>query len=419
MVSPYYDDEFVKQYGDAMNDALDEAKKYCNQLSGDEKKFCKTFYDAFQGYYFSNGNDLDKKLSKIPKKCDFLFYIGVYAGSKAIDFNNLKSQMSVFVLNIGGSIDDYKSPEFIRKSLSKLMKKMNKVSFDGSKTSTIKLAQSFKDKRDKNIKSSYTNIVGSIAKKVSFLTITYQDVNFVDSACNCNSLFLSGAGLASSSKGIESEFLLTDKDTYNDYLKNTDIHVKQFAIVHLYQTVTYRISYTSTGWNAYYVTSNNLDSGYRYNLATVKYSFADGFSLIVSGGRVDVHAEDTTLSSYQLVNVTAGEIEFNLGGMLEKEKFQITSTNWDDTKSKPHLIVTYDKDTMELDKTGCKLDVDEQGLYEYKPKKGGLSAGAIAGIVIACIVVVAAIVGVAVFLVLRKKKQSGEKSSNEGAGAEA
>lgn len=170
------------EYEDYYNkDQKEELKSKCTSYSGDEKDKCEAIAKAFKKIVISNGADLDKRLGKIPKETDFLYYIGPTTDYE-INLNSLKSQMAVSI-DSEDATDPYSTNKIsikdrISKAIQYRFDKMMKVSFSGSQESIIKLTNEINHKNNKIPQYGTTLLVGDIKKKCSFLIISHQTVTF-------------------------------------------------------------------------------------------------------------------------------------------------------------------------------------------------------------------------------------------------
>ncbi|KAK8888776.1 hypothetical protein M9Y10_033515 [Tritrichomonas musculus] len=70
----------------------------CKLMDDEQKELLEARISSYQGFYVSNGDDINKKISSIPKNTDILFFLSGTIRS-SIDFNQLKSQMIVFMIS--------------------------------------------------------------------------------------------------------------------------------------------------------------------------------------------------------------------------------------------------------------------------------------------------------------------------------
>lgn len=92
------EEEDIDRLKSRLNDLKESMKKECSKVEDkDEKELCNAVAKCFLGIEGSNGQDLSKKISKIDKKTDILFYAGTTV-DQTIDFSKLKSQMVVIMI---------------------------------------------------------------------------------------------------------------------------------------------------------------------------------------------------------------------------------------------------------------------------------------------------------------------------------
>lgn len=418
----YVGKDYSQEEIDESNSIMSNKKKYCKAVSDEEFTYddCMDYLDAKNKDVYSPGPNINDAISKVDKSTEVLMIFGDNIGE--VDLNNLKSQMLVFITPYNYYSKVLKKSH--EQNIKDLWKKMKASSFDGSPRSMIKFVNSFEKKQIKDY--MVTEINGGIKDKVAFLAIEGGSIKFTGSDVNVHSLYLKNCKLDSESTKIRTNFLITD---LNGYCENYNIfNVKDFIKVNqmsLYYNQgygnPYRIQYGEESWSVHQGQSFNYQISCNDNDYMVSYEIAEVFNLIAYTNKVDIYKENSvSLSSYKAINITNFEdielIKDYSKSLLEKDEFEITATGWENENKYPKITYSYDKSAFDLvldDIISEKFVHSEESLYSYKPKKrGGLGAGAIAGIVIACVVVVAVVV-VVVIIVIRKKKQSNE-SSKEG-----
>lgn len=313
-VSDYYDEASIDEMNKQMKDAMKNLDKVCDQYSGDYKKQCKEGMDAIQGFHYANSAKLDSVLSKVSKKTEYLFFMGIYIRDKVINFNKLSSSMEVFFINVGD--DDYTSKDDLKehtnKMMMKLIKRINKINFDGSKKSAAKLSQKFITKNNKKVKSSYveSKLVGNIGGKVHFITFVGQTIRFVDAPCNCETIFLVLSNFDSNSEMVNSKFLLVDPNSNNDVKNSEVVKVGQYCLYLFDVEVSYnfRVSYYSDSWRVFTSDSYIFNN---YGGISVPYERADSFAIYVYSFYIDINVYDTSLEVYSKINVTVIDWDIN------------------------------------------------------------------------------------------------------------
>lgn len=409
-------DEINKQFSQAMTYIKGLCDKFENK---NEKNNCKEYVDSFLEIICSNGNDISKKLSQVSKKADSLFYIGTSIDN-VIDFNNLKSQMTVLIIN-PSKINTGSISQRYSNLLKEYMEKMVKQSYDGSEKSMIRFSKSIKKTNNKKIKESTSvEMVGKINSKVSFLTMVNCYVKIVNSDLNCHSVYMHGCTISSSSQIIRANTLLVDESTHNhlteyegEKLKNK-IKVNQYGlvIVESNNMPDCRLSISYVG-DSISVNQDQLYDG------KIPYISADTIGIIAFTSDVYIGVGFFSLPKYNQLNltITYNEPLKNLPFLeSDDEKFAVTiktDENWNRIENKPNVIITTDKSEFQINEPDGSLKYKVESQYVYKPKKNGPNIGMIIGIVVGCVVFVAIVV-VVVIIVIRKKRKNAEESSNEG-----
>ena len=162
---------------------------------------------------------LMKSYPKYPKKTEYLFYM-INSKHINVDFNNLPSKMSVFMLPI--NITSHKSnKDYFKNTISKVTKKLIISLFDGSQKSTFELVK-FYIKGDKKPKVIEVMIEGSILNKVSFLTISILKMVYLHDL-KCGNVYLSSGNFTSMGcTFIQVNNFYTDSYTYPNLTKSVD-----------------------------------------------------------------------------------------------------------------------------------------------------------------------------------------------------
>lgn len=412
MVSEYYTPDLADQIEDTWEETKKNLKKSCNQQSGEYKKYCKALVDSYQSFLLSDGSDIDKKMSKISKKTDFLFYVDIYSESHKVNFNKLNSQMAVFLVSFDFDYESANIKNYFNKTLLHFTEKLTKTSFDGSQKSMLSLANQFKsNKRMKPKIDSSTTIIGGINSKISFFTAAASTLNF-EGDLNCHSAYLVSCTMSSSSDKIRTTFLLVDEYTHDD-LPSNKIDVDQYAIVDINtNNYKYQIDYSSSSWRVYRTTGYSFSSPF----CSVPYSYAKTFSLIVYSLYIEIDVSDKSLTVYSNVNVTVSEQGPQTTSPLSSsEKVTICSTsNWNSVSNQPHLTLTLDQSKFEYDDSDLKLPLKVEPMYSFKPKKVGPNVVMIIIIVVVCVVVVVIVIIIIVVVVKKRKKNAVDNNSSGG-----
>lgn len=416
MINEMYTDEAVKQMEKMFDENKDKMMEQCKQLDGETRDICEATYKAIEGYYFSDGSNINSKLQKVSKKSDFLFFMSTTSKELSANFNELKSTMAVFVISM--NMYDYSGSvlEKTQKAIHKLTKNMIKSSFKCDQKSVIRLSKLFKQKKSKALNiNSHIILKGNIKDKVPYLSIGLTNVEFQDSPLNSETLYLAASSISSTSQPIQSKFLLVEEYSHKELANSDKVKVEQYGLVLIdvvedESTNNFRISYKKSGWYIYKAYDFRFESSTYYS---IPYSFANSASIIIFTFYIDINVDDTTLDNYGQINVTISKegLEKTVPGMpgskiLDSKEVVIKTTgDWDKVQNKPTLILTTD-DGVKVDKKDAVLDVDQQTRYSYKPKKSGPNIAMIVGIVVAVVVVVVIVVVVVVVVVLKRKKVS-------------
>lgn len=238
MVSTMFDDSMIDDLNKKTNENLGKLNELCEKLTDDDaKNQCLNSLKEMQGYYYASPTSVNKILSQVSKKTEYLFFTGMRMGETVVDFNNLKSSMSVFFFNIGFSYSSQNAEENTNKMILKIIKKISKLSFDGSHKSALRLAKSFDNKERKKIAvNSYitlpnSKLVGNIGSKVPFLMISGQNVIFTEKPCDCENLLLLTSTLDTQSENVKSKYLLLDLYSHNEMAKTSSkLDVDQYTL---------------------------------------------------------------------------------------------------------------------------------------------------------------------------------------------
>ena len=152
---------------------------------------CVATYNSLQDMHYSDGLDINQKLSTFSSS-DKLLIISGKDMKQEIDFNNLKSQMGVQIINSldesEDSDDEYYKQISKKSKMANISPQINKVVFNYMKNIKNDLFTNNKISH-KHIKKEYVNpsqisIVGNIKEKVSFLTIAYATIIITKSEFN-------------------------------------------------------------------------------------------------------------------------------------------------------------------------------------------------------------------------------------------
>lgn len=394
----------------------DMIKEICAPLSGKDKDICLEPLKARLKSLYGLPSQAEKLISDVPKESEYLFVslIGSYG---ALDFGKLKSKM-VVVLDCRGNFG-YNSKDQIE-YMKTLMTNMIKYKFDGTRDSALMLTSSIENNNQQNKKDpkailSKTKLVGDIGSKVSFLTILNAEVTFINSPCNCDTVYLVGSTITSVSQTVKSKYLIANLNSNNYLSASENIKVSQY---HLYYYVTkdyrYKISYETNSLAIYASATKDFSNA---NPKYISYNMADTIGVILISFYIDVSVDDENLDAYNSINITHmnWSIPLAVASPLEKEEIIfVTTGNWENVDSSkiPKITLTADYSNYKVNTDGSKLKINKKDVYTFKPKKK-TNVGLIVGIVVAVVVVIVIII-VVVVVVLRKKRNANNASSNEG-----
>ena len=372
---------------------------------------CKRFIKSISSIVLSNGKDANKKLTEVSKKTEFLFYF-VYSKHTNVDFNNLKTKMSVIMLPINFSqkiINNENKIDNIKQSILELSKKIMKSSFITELDNNMKFSQLVSEKDNKN-KLIEVIIDGSIKKKVSFLTISHLKVVFYNDL-NCENVFITSSMLSSLKKtSVVAKNFIVDANTYSLY-KIPLTNVDQFSILdfnkNIHKIPQYRISYLEKSWGIQIGYDEKFNND-EYNWS-VSYLIAKKFSLICYSNHIFIEAVSTNLDKYSDINITIIDEGLRdsaplLPQVLSENQVIIESTGFDSiSKSKwPSVVVTYDKSKFAIDTSNLELKVKEKPLYSYVPKNAAIGIVLLVGIIALFVIIVI----ILVVVIVKKKKRS-------------
>lgn len=394
--------EFIKTL---YNRHLEDIQSQCDEISDVEiKDNCKAFKDSFVDVYTSNGNDINKQLKNVHTKTDILYILTDGISSK-IDFNNLKSKMTVIVSIFDIEDDSENSFANVLKNMRSKMLNQKKINFFMLSDRSI-----LKD-YDYDEPIATISVSGDMKSKVSHLTICSLTVKF-DGDINCQTLFLRGSMFVPRSSNfverISVDFLIEDYIS-SELNGNVAFFVKQY---------TY---YSENTDSQKKIKIKNEDQSYLYYLSCgYGLEYRDEFGIILTASSVDIEIEGEKIKKPIVVNITLINdlYDFDLPTFQEQKIVTITNSGVKEfEENEPVFHITYDQNEITLDKTNFELNLNEHQMFSYVPKGDSSSKniGMIIGIVVAVVVVIVVVI-IVVIIVIRKKKNRDAGSSNEAQG---
>lgn len=425
-------DEYISYYEEAKNRIIN--CDFTQDDYDDPEEFewgmdwCRTVKTKIKSFIFSTNGNLNSKLGEVSNDVDYLFIRFAEPPPEKIDFTKLKTKKNVGVYTSLSLAKTLSGKDILRSILMSQHEQFIKHS--DTTPANIKRLIKHDQKANRKAKEGYgfnLKISGSMKDKVGFLTFYggYDwTVTFVDSKCDCQCLyFRDSVSEAENSKGIACDILYLF-GSYFDKVQLSKLEVKQFSVYTYFRSISDSkcvLEYGQDSLNAYVSNKDEPEFSIPYSYSTESFglvleSFKD--DLIIEIKKGDNVPTDKALHALNLslfVEIYENNPIVQEGGPA---RAKITQSGWGESDPKPQIVLTYNSDNVEVDKTS--IDNFDVSVEKPQPRpdssqsepKDGLSPGAIAGIVIACIVVVAAIVAVVVYFVFFRNK--GHDSSKEG-----
>lgn len=377
----------------------DKCKKYPKEYGGPDE--CNRLMKPYAGYkcYYEDGpSAVNNALSKVDSSIELLFVENGVPNQK-IDFNNLPSQMMVVL--------DYNPYNSKLLSLPDLM---IKTKFDASPAGFQRLFKHMPKE------SADVQIVGDIKKKVTYLSLTYQTFQIVDSDLNIDNLILDTSTFDEKSPNkIRSKYVLT----HISHTLPSNLNANQVGYFNDEKriencTITFdstEIHFNDYTYNSTYYLKYDIDKFTDIILYATKitFSFTEDF-LNISDKVIKLNV---TLTHFNPSRRPSDDIKSGSwiakSQLLAKDKLDIfVDGDWTKLTQKPEIIFNYNKDQLDVDETELKkvAKVNETDLYVFQSswkEKKKKNVGLIVGVTIGCVVAVAIII-VVVILVIRKRK---------------
>lgn len=424
-------DELMEQYQQCN---YDEEKEECKEEGGDcgyidEKiSFCKAIWDKYQGLIVSNGKDISTKLSEVPSKTRFLFFVG--HTDETIDFNRLPRRMYVlqmpYIENNLKTLDSKMTGKDLVKKVSNFHKELSNTS------SITKLVKKLDQKQIKSIyEYSILNIVGPMKSKVSFLTITTFKIKFVNGPCDCESLYFVGSDCSVHDKSelIKSDYVydgLVPAIQYEDskvwpkqagYIYDNDYEKDTLTIEYIKSQIQIRYGDSYSYWNLFSYKQCEI-----CNIVLTKDYLSHFTEKPLS---IIIYKRVYEMDAIRNINLTLGPSNIMTESVLDileatKPKVNISfqgTIGWESDEVRPKIFLTYDKNAIDVEyPDDAPFEYEEHKLATPEnddDSKSGLKTPAIIGISVGCAVVVVIIIVLIVIFVIRKRKIN-IASSGEG-----
>ena len=392
---------------------IDETKKSKDEIlnegiSEDLYNEYIDFLESYEWYYAGNSSDLDGV-------GEFSF-LGIYVLSansyeNSLDLSYLKENTRVYICEISlidffGHEKEY-SQRFFRKAF-KLIKKSKSRPSDITAKKIVNLAKP-KVSSQKAMKAIFTSplyIKGNDGGKVGFLSLENGYYIFTHSNLRPNLYLFSDAILLPNiieTISIDSEIVVAEEQTSWYSPLGQYAPVKRFFIHSPDQRESYTLSFSESSMNGM------LD--YSWASEQIGWIGSVAYNITLQLDYPIDHLLPVNLSLQQAF-FSYNDLSGNPNQLASVDV--ILTGSWASMTTKPQIIIEAENPNnvnLPRETHGISFSKNNVYVYEYESGGGGLSAGAIAGIVIACVVVVGVIVGLCVyFFVIRKPK---DQSSNK------
>lgn len=407
----------------------------------DKVKQCKAFINSIASIVCSNGKDVNDKLSKVSKKTEFLFYL-MQTKHSNVDFNSLKSKMSVFMLS--HHFTSHRSAEdsfnFIKQSLFDINMQILNSSYNGEFENNLQLMELVTNYNNGNSNNNngYSNnnngnnnnnngnnfieveINGNIENKVSFLTISNLKVIYYNDF-RCENLYITNTIITPLKNSfVRVNTFIVDVNSYTNY-SISKIDVDKFSILDFNSKTSYlphyKIVYLNKSYGVQYRYDDKFNKSNNYNWL-VNYSITKKFSLMCHSFHIVIEAGPFVLNKYSDINITIidkklpDSLSFLDPSTLSSNEILIESKGFDliNPSKWPSIDVTYNKSKYSLDTTNLDLDIKEYSLFSYKPHNSSVNVGLIIAIV--GVVVIVIIVVIIVVVARRRKNKNNQIYDN-------
>lgn len=421
----HFDDSELSEIKAGTKILINEVKKQCSKLEGDEKDKCIAVLDGFVSIYPNNVEDINSEIPKITNDVDLLYIVSGDIENPA-DFSKLKKQMMVLFLS-KKELDSkiLSKHDMIMEHIIAIKDNLIKNDLKLTEQTMIQLSKSLTTNKRPKSPDYVINIKGNINNKISFLTAVKYNFIVHDQDLIVHSIYLDECSIDDSGFKIISEFLLADIYTHQKlfgytYETPSELYsmfeTKQYSLVNKFDS-DYKIRYSLDGLTAEFLDrySNEYRGFFTPN------DFCEVFSVISQVKAAYMFYEDEMVGASELKTLNLTFIDNPLSTSIpfsfqanEKESIEIDFM--DEWEIPIKLYLTFDKSKykVKMNMVNDYIDASEENLYEYRSgsdqNNGNNKTGMIAGIVVAVVVVIAIVV-VVVIIVLKKKKNAAKENS--------
>lgn len=343
----------------------------CNEGSDDYDR-CMAKCNSFGELMCSNGKDINDKLKYISEDTDTLMILNTVDNLKP-DFNNLKQQMMVIILN--APKEEFENEMFSAEKLIKIVenpfKKLNHY-------------KKVKDDDDEDFQFPKININGNIKEKISLLLVFCGNLTITDEDLNVNTFYLYKSFINKESKKITATNFVIDEGTYefSRGLMQEKIKVDQFGISldnedisndpneYDFDQIDLRVIFDNDKWSLQ--AKDHIDSEFPDDgIIPFQYELANKFNIISKCLNLDLHIKNENVQTIKPINFTLlnlSPIQIMESFLLEDVSLTITTSGHFNEKEIDDSIVTVTLPDGISYSAPQSLKVNKQQLYSYVPK---------------------------------------------------